>query len=240
MVVRGMFMCIVTLEVMVSGVVAAPTFYGPTPYLSLADSPFSGLPFAQFYLETFEDGTLNTPGVTAVNNNPSGSPLGVAGPSLITDSVDADDGVIDGLGRNGHSFCPSANDGGETLGSTFTFDSTVLGRLPTHVGIVWTDGSMTAPTLFEAFDALDQSLGTIGPVDIGDNSFHGTTGEDHFFGVAYPGGISKFILRDPGGINSLEVDHLQYGIATIPVPSAILLGAIGSGVVGWLRRRRAI
>lgn len=42
---------------------SSATFYGPTPYLSFRDSPFSGTNFSYFYLEDFEDGLLNTPGV---------------------------------------------------------------------------------------------------------------------------------------------------------------------------------
>src|SRR5712671_4165784 len=75
---------------------ASPIFFGPTPYLSSDDSPFSG-PGYSMYLETFEDGFLNTPGVSA-----SG---GIAITGQFVDSVDADDGVIDGNGSiHGHSW----------------------------------------------------------------------------------------------------------------------------------------
>ena len=53
---------------------AAPIFYGPTPYLQMSDSPFSALTLSYFYLETFEDGLLNTSGVT--------SPPAAASPGL--------------------------------------------------------------------------------------------------------------------------------------------------------------
>src|SRR5512138_1593890 len=82
---------------------AATTTYGPTPYLSSADSPFAGVSFTYFHLEDFEDHLLNTPGVT-------GSDGGVAsvvfGPS-IHDSVDGDDGSIDGSGLNGDDWFSS-------------------------------------------------------------------------------------------------------------------------------------
>lgn len=159
------------------------TFFGPIPYLSFADSPFKGLSLAQFYLETFEDGLLNTPGVGITNNQPGGTALGVVGPGGHTDSVDGDDLVIDGSGTNGHSYANLLNQGYGNFGLTITFSAAELGGLPIYAGFVWTDGSMTSPTLFEAFDAGGNSLGTIGPVQIGDNSFYGTTAEDRFFGV---------------------------------------------------------
>jgi hypothetical protein len=37
----------------------------PSPYLSFVDSPFAGGIYQYFYLEDFEDGALNTPGVSA-------------------------------------------------------------------------------------------------------------------------------------------------------------------------------
>lgn len=216
---------------------AAATFYGPTAYLSFADSPFKALALKQFYLETFEDGALNTPGVTITNNKPGGAPLGVITPSAGTDSVDADDGAIDGDGRRGHTYSSLSNEGFGSYGMTVTFSASVLGKLPTVAGLVWTDGSQTASTLFEAFDADGNSLGTIGPVKIGDTSFFGTTGEDRFFGVSNAGGISKITIRDPGSFNALEIDHLQYGLA-VPEPTTYALLLAGMGVIGALRRRR--
>src|SRR5213080_4377331 len=78
-------------------------------------------------------------------------------------SVDADDGVIDGSGLAGDDwfFSPGSD------GVTWTFDATVLGGLPTCVGVVWTDGA--GPTTFEAFDANGVSLGTV-TANIADNS----------------------------------------------------------------------
>ena len=131
----------------------------------------------------------------------------------MTDSVDADDGSIDGSGTNGHSFFS----GSGSTGITFTFDATVLGSLPTQVGILWTDGSGT--TLFEAFGPGGVPLGQIGPVAIADGSFVGETAEDRFFGVTNPGGISAIRISNTSG--GIEVDHLQYGIFAL-APSADL------------------
>jgi hypothetical protein len=47
---------------------ATPVFFNSSPYLSFADSPFSGSAYSM-YVETFEDGLLNTPGVSASGGN---------------------------------------------------------------------------------------------------------------------------------------------------------------------------
>jgi hypothetical protein len=85
-----------------------------------------------------EDGSFDAPGVT--------SSMGyVFGPTWSSDSVDADDGSIDGSGLNGRSFL--ASDTGNPTGA-FTFNGYDLGRLPSHVGIVVTDAF--DPVVFEA------------------------------------------------------------------------------------------
>lgn len=214
----------------VGGAAEAQTFSGPTPYLSRNDSPFlSGILDGSITLETFESGTLAAPGVTA-------SAGAVLGPGPQTDSVDADDGVIDGFGTAGHSFY--VNPGGAV---TFTFSVAALGHWPRQAGIVWTDGAGTAT--FEAFGPTGASLGRIGPVPVGDNSFAGTTAEDRFFGVTYDGGISA--IRISNTATGLEVDHLQYGGVAHPVPALPRPGlaalALALALVGWrhaVRTRR--
>jgi hypothetical protein len=231
----------------VVGFVASAAFAGstsgPTGYTSFNDSPLKGLDFSggYFHLEDFEDNLLNVPGVTASTGAPNG-------PSGITDSVDADDGAIDGSGLQGHSFFS----GGGSGGITFTFDQAALGSLPTHAGIVWTDGEGTVT--FDAFDENGVSLGQIGPVsDPGvfpNNTITGETGEDRFFGAQNDNGISKiFISNSAGGI---EVDHLQFGAVSAeppppPPPTGVPLPAGAWGGMAMLacagaayRRGRAL
>lgn len=216
-----MMKCIWPLGIVLALTTALPAamWHGPTPYLEFADSPFHGLSFQSFYLEDFEDGLLNTPGVSA-----SGGYLTSTNPSFATyvDSVDADDGSIDGSGSNGESWFFSPG----SVGITFTSD-----MLPTHFGVVWTDGN--GGTTFEAFNVHGVSLGTIGPVGIADGAYTGATAEDRFFGVSDPAGIWKIkISNSQAGI---EVDHLQYGV--VPVPGAVLLGMLGLGAAGMRLRR---
>src|SRR5262249_53735432 len=156
-------------------------FVGGTPYLSAADSPFNGIGFSYFHRETFEDNAFDVPGVVA-------SAGGIIGPGGLTDSVDADDGAIDGSGTNGHSFF-SRNG---AIGIQFTFSAALPGGLPTHAGVVWTDGA--GSTVLEAFGPGMAPLGNIG-LSIADNSFAGTTAEDHFFGWNDPAGILALRIR---------------------------------------------
>ncbi|HEX2816099.1 MAG TPA: PEPxxWA-CTERM sorting domain-containing protein [Phenylobacterium sp.] len=192
-------------------------------YLSFADSPFAGLSFSYFHLDTFEPGS-SAPGATF-------SAGFIDGPGAEIDSVD-------GQGPNGHSLFS----GNGAAGITFTFDKSVLGQLPTDAGIVWTDGDGPNRT-FEAFDENGNSLGTI--IDStplffssgGDGDFHNY----RFFGATNAGGISSiFIANDGGGI---EVDHLQYGLLNAGVPEPATWGLMigGFGLAGaTLRRRRAV
>ena len=68
----------------------AGTVIGPIlPYFGIAQSPFNGLPFSYFFLETFESGSLTVPGVTI-------SPSTTIGTGPLFDSVE-------GPGDLGHS-----------------------------------------------------------------------------------------------------------------------------------------
>ena len=186
-----------SLALLFSGTASVATLVGPLPYLGQVDSPF--LANGTFHREDFEGNALTTPGVT-----PSAG--SVLAPGSITDSVDGDDGTVDGSGTAGHSFFSGAG----SAGIRFDFDSGALGALPTAAGIVWTDGEGSYS--FEAFDALGASLGTLGPFPA-DASVSGETAEDRFFGVYDAAGISAIRISNTAG--GIEVDHLQYGAATL-------------------------
>ncbi len=214
---------------------SAITYLGPTPYLQFADSPFSGGAFDYFHLEDFEDGALNTPGLS--------SPAGiVVTPSATIDSVDEDVGGVDGSGANGHSYYADRNE--NTL--IFIFDAVTLGSLPTHAGVVWTDvGFNTSQDVtFQAFDAGDNPLGLFGPFTLGDASVSGETDEDRFFGAIHGPGISRIEISMPGSVD-WEVDHVQYGrqahvdVAAPAAAALIPAGLIGLGFVARRRSRHA-
>lgn len=211
----GFGFAVITICLSFSGVRdvhAAAVFYGPSEYLSSTNSPFQPAEFNYFYLETFEDGLLNTPGV-AINSG-----WVVMGPGSLTDSVDADDGIVDGLGTNGYALLSSVSRSNLVV----TFDTNSLGgHLPTHVGIVCTDiGAVLFGQLgvgdvtFAAYDPNGVLLGSLTATNLGNGSVAGSglgaTSEDRFFGVSNSAGIASVTLTANNSVD-WEVDHLQYG-----------------------------
>jgi hypothetical protein len=198
---------------------------GPSPYLSAADSPWASVSFSQFHREDFEDSVLSTPGVIAVGAQ-SVTPAG----DVFTDSVDGDDGAIDGSGTNGRSHY-TANG---AAGIEYSFNAGVLGQLPTHAGVVWTDLSGAADVFFEAFDSASLSLGVIAAGALNDGLSTGQTAEDRFLGWESPAGISRIRIYQSG--SDMEVDHLQYGIA-VAEPTSAAMALILSTTLAWRRYR---
>ena len=212
------------------------TFVTSSPYTQFSDSPFYSISNGNpnFYLEDFEDGGLNTRGAN-VDVGRVASPGGA-------DSVDGDDGTLDGNGNAGHSWYS----GNSATSVSFSFLSDSLGWLPTHVGIVWTDVGFAGPNspfgfdsvAVRAFDANGISLGGVLFDDLGDGDFRGASAEDRFFGAIFAGGISRLTISSLTGSTDWEVDHLQYGIAAVPVPGAVwMLAPALAGLLG-LRRKR--
>lgn len=223
----------VSLALCAAGAVqGAPVFHEPTPYLSVADSPFGAGSFDYFHTETFENHLLDTPGLSA---DAGGVTSVVFGPS-IHDSVDADDGTIDGSGLGGDSYFA----GNGAAGVRFSFSAAVLGALPTSAGLVWTDAGAGASVTFSAFGSTGNLLFTVTRSGFADGSNNGETAEDRFFGVTDADGISAIFMSNSSG--GMEVDHVQYGgaaAAPIPEPATVLLISGGLALVGWRRRRRS-
>lgn len=203
---------------------AAATFTAPTPYLQAADNPLTG-PFSYSHLETFEDGLTNTAGLSASGGE-------VPAPGAFTDSVDADDGSIDGSGAAGRSAYSAG-----LSAITFSFSAALLGALPTQVGVAFTDigfrldgGPVGVGTaVLEVFDGLGASQGSTSFV-FGDGSAASATAEDRFVGASFAGGIASMRVSF---LNSTdwEVDHVFYA-AAVPEPGtwALWAGLMGLGV----------
>lgn len=148
-------------------------FIQDVPYLSQADIPpdFYAVGSPDF-LEDFEDGTLDG-GITVSSG-------GLQIPPWI-DSVDADDGVIDGSGSDGHSWA-AMNDW-----IRFSFSM----PYPTAAALAITDAH-TNLVQFEAFDSDGVSLGTYTFDNFGDGSYYGGTSEDRFFAFRTPAASRRY------------------------------------------------
>lgn len=186
----------------------AAEFFGPVPYTSAADTP-AGFASGPMVIEDFEDGVIDARLLTA------GS---VIGPGGLTDSVDADDGTLDGSGTNGRSLFG--------LPRSIEF----VPPYPTSAGLVWTDGGPVATVTFEAFAPDGGSLGAIVAPGIGDGSNVGTTADDRFFGVRDAGGIRSINLSHNAG--GLEVDHVQFN--TTPAVEPAIAATLEDGNLGLL------
>jgi hypothetical protein len=211
---------------------AGALFIGPSSYLSFTNGFFSTNGFDYFHLETLEDGALNTPGITP------GVGWLVANPGNLTDSVDGDDGSVDGSGTNGRSLYST----GSQTNFTVTFNAASLGgHLPTHAGIVCTDigdvffGQLGfGNVIFSARNSNGEPLGSIVATNFGNGSVAGNgvnaTSEDRFFGVINPGGISSISITAENS-QDWEVDHLQYGY--VPPLLRIELSELDTVIVAW-------
>lgn len=221
---------------------AAPVNYLPTPYVQKSDSPFlvgNGGPFtvgaSNFFLDDFEDGALNLLGVSET----SGNPVRFLSGTIYTDSVDEDDGAVDGNGINGTSLISEFHSAASEPSLAFSFDSNVLGKLPTHVGFVVTGLNGDRIMEFSAFDETNALISSFQfEVLVQDN---GRVEEDRFIGISDFGGISRVELAHVSNAgDQVEIDHFQYGLSAVPVPAAAWLFGSGLlGLVGITKRKKA-
>ena len=131
-------------------------------------------------------------------------------------SDDVDDGLINDAGTSGHTWY---FDGISSM--IFTFSAALLGTLPTHAGLVWTDLGLanvragSCSVLLEAFDMGNNLLGLIGPSALGDELFAGQMAEDRFFGITNGDGIGSvrisLLNSSEQGLDKLPSDGTKDG-----------------------------
>lgn len=226
---------------------AATMSFGPTPYLqadsSSQDTPagffdFTSPGFKTAWIEDFEpDNVTPAPDafLTITSDSGNGEILGpgALSPSgsgaFVTDSVDGDDGAVDGSGTGGHSwFANGANE------ITVSFMNGVRAA-----GLVFTDGDSSSTKItLEAFDTLGASLGLIDAGDLAGPFNTGQTDEDRFLGfnddMTNIGSI-KLVMTGGDGI---EIDHVHWQ-EPVPEPGAQFLALFATlGLIGLRRGRK--
>lgn len=205
-----------------SDVAASSIWFEPSPYLSADDMP-SDFKATNPFIEDFEDNEADSRLTIA--------PGKIIGPGYdsgikdVTDSVDADDGTIDGDGGNGHSFFYALNE----IGIDFAMPVT-------SAGLVFTDGPQEMEMVLEAFDPAGSSIGVHRWQTTADEVFTGTTAEDRFIGVTNLDGISRLVIRQEGAGLGIEIDHIAF--AVIPEPGSASLLLMAATILAIRRRRR--
>jgi hypothetical protein len=226
---------------------AAVEFRTPSNYDSVYDSPWSGPILAPdvgaptYYLEDFQDGKLNTPGLRIPQYDP-GYPSSVV---RILDNMGVGWGPDPGTpGRALSSFAMHAAFSNPPIwynSLDFVFDEAELGFLPTDFGFAWTDDSYGMHFRLTVYDRQHNELGTL----------TGTgTGAPQLHSLRYDGGIGSVRMwtsKLQHQETELTIDHVQYGDrftlrlaseATAPEPGSavlLLLGAVGTGLA-WRSR----
>lgn len=204
---------------------ANATLIGPVPYSSFVGSPSARALFDCFELEHLEDRLLDAS-------------------ETLASRIDVDRSSVSGSGNSGYTWYFNG-----VSSITFTFSAALLGALPNHAGLVWTDAGLANvrkgfdSVLFEAFDTANNLLGIIGPSALGDGLFAGQTAEDRFFGITSASGIGSvrisLIHSTEQGLGKLQYDLTKFTpFSADPDPAATLaVLVVGRTGDGFKRRR---
>lgn len=212
------------------------------------------------FVEDFEDGLLNTPGLSAMGD--TGLPGVVIGNGPFVDSVQ---GANPPSGSTGFSYYSGRANGdfrfNHTL--TFSFGEVAPGSKVTKAGLTLTDVSYldsqsdysqpngqafgTSIARDRFFFQVWSGVGATGSLlyeiadMFGDGQDTGQTEEDRILEYADENGIGSILI---GFENSTdwEVDNIAYsGVIPDPIPTpALLPGLIGLGMSAWRKRKAAL
>jgi hypothetical protein len=199
----------------------AAVLFGPVLYRQASDSPFyAGIQSGDIQLEDFEDQRLSIPGVSVNVNR-----------ILLAAGVDADDGLLDGVGYN------YAWGGGRFMDIDFASDPSK--GYPRYVGMALIGYTNYPPNIevtsyYEAFDPLGFSI--TGELRIkvahrppGTSDYW--TGGDQFMGLYSESGISRIRILATG------FDHLQVGWS---IPESGISGMALAALVACFNCRKRI
>jgi hypothetical protein len=205
---------------------AAATTGVTTLYFSIANSPLN-TSSAGYQVNTFEptSPTLASQGITLTTVNPSSIVQGF--------SVDADDGVIDGSGANGHSLAEPTM--ANATGATFTFNNVVIGAYPKSAAVAVT--AYNGANLI--FTVYDTSMNVSATDTLTNVSTSTPTSDDFLFWGSDPAGIGAISVSSNQGFTFLFLDHIQYdtlNTISVPEPGAIATTLAAAGLL--IRRRR--
>ncbi len=145
-------------------------------------------------------------------------------------SVDADDGVLNGVGL-GHSISSNGQNAADTEGFTLQFSPTTDNKYPQWFGFA----QLTNYEKIAGFDVLGVGGGLIAHVTL--TELTAAVGQ-----TPYVAKFQGFIVgQEIGSIlfhNAVNIDHFQYGYGAGPVPEPSSFNLLGPALMVLFRRRK--